>query len=71
MAIISSEKPYDLTGQQANVEQTLAELALIQQHEIDVIEDPKLYASPAILIAKLLGGFTVLFFAGVAIGTLL
>jgi hypothetical protein len=49
----------------------LAESALIQQHEIDVIKDPKLYASPAILIAKLLGGFTVLFFAGIAIGTLL
>jgi hypothetical protein len=71
MTTTTQGEPDYVAVQLAHIEQTQAALALLQWQVIDIVKDPKLGMSPAILVVELLVCCTVPLCVGIAIGTLL
>lgn len=70
MTIKAHNRRSDLTVQLAHIGAVQEELALLQWQVINIVKDPKLHVSPAIVVGQLLTVCLALLIAGISIGVL-
>jgi hypothetical protein len=71
MANETKQKASDLDAQLAHIAAMQTKLSAIQEEIVQTVSATGIHTSPAILLAKMLAGYSALLCVGVAIGVLL